>query len=214
MARAPFDRTIDLIWGPGWPLAGTVRVAAMPARVVPDLVFREPLPPMGDSLAYATFDQEVAYSPAFVPDGVEQYIWSSLVADRVAIVSGSAPTHYVVRLELRTRLPQPSYWRAHIAPIPTVPLTPCQEAYPDTLAMTEVGGPLVVTLSRVGPTTWVFEDWTVYAEYFGPPDPDYCTSTWRMIKGDHYWDAGWNGQGTGYFDSTVEGDPDYWANLP
>ena len=202
--RAPFNRQVNLYWGPATATPGAIRVPALLCRIVPDLVFLDLTGPFEESLSYLTSKDAVPFGPQVTPVLPGVYEFDFEFADRVSLTVTAEPTHYVQRVELRTRGTEEIYWRSYLAPL-TPPLTPCQEGY-SNLYQFEPIVPGWYDLNRIGPTTWIYGDWTLQAEVGGTIIPE-CVSNWELTspEGKKYY-ASWDGNAEYAFTS---GFPDY-----
>lgn len=203
--RAPFDRLIDLYWGPDTATPGAIFAAEVPARVIPDEAFVDTALPLSESLAYITLDVIEPDGPTTSNTELQKWMYDYGKANTVALVAGGAITHQVLRVELRTWETGSSYWRAHICPLLDELPSVCSTTYEEEFKFATGGSPYV-PLARIGPTTWVYEVWTLEAEV-GELDPETCESHWVLTNGTYTWVTEYGGTGNQWFVSADGGTP-------
>lgn len=151
--RAPFDRLVNLYYGPDTATPGVLRHGEVPARLVPDEAFTDTADPLSLSSAYLTMDAFEPLGPDTTPTVLQQWTYDYGVGDQVALTPGADITHQVVRVELRSWPTGSSYWRAHIAPLLDELPSVCSVDYWDHYHFNAPDyGNYVV--ERIGPTTW------------------------------------------------------------
>jgi hypothetical protein len=177
--RAPFDRFIDLYYGPDTATPGALKAAGVPARLVEDEAFVDIAEPLSESLLYLTLDEVEPAGATTENTELQRWTYDYGQGDQVALTEGGEITHQVLRVESRTWPEGENYWRAHICPLLDELPSECSLDYVEEwwLYRLEVfiAGPLV----KVGPTTWVLDDWTLEAE-IGPLNPETCQSYWQL----------------------------------
>lgn len=181
--RAPFDRLIDLYWGPDTATPGEPFALAVPARLVPDQAFVDVALPLSLSTSYITLDVVEPDGPPTVNTELQKWVYDYGKANTVALTTGGEVTHQVVRVELRTWETGASYWRAHICPLLDELPSECSLDYAEEWWLYRLGVFIAGPLIRVGPTTWVLDDWTLEAEV-GELDPESCISFWKLTGPD------------------------------
>lgn len=191
--RAPFDRLIDLFYGPNTATPGDLKHHNVLCRVVPDLAFREQEAPLSKSVSYITCEDVLPAGPGVTQTSDYVYNYDFGKADAVSLTPGTDPLFTVVRVELRTWNTGVGYWRAHIAPTLDVLPSVCSGEYGERYRMNNGIG-LIVDMDRIGPTTWVYGPYTLTAEFYGPPVIE-CGSYWRFTDGIHNWDGYTDGVG-------------------
>jgi len=190
--RAPFDRFIDLFWGPDTLTPGAAHLLNVHARLVPDVAFAGTEPPLSLSLAYITLDAIEPNAPTTVNTTLQVWEYDYGKGDTVALTTGGPITHQVLRVELRTWDTGGSYWRAHIAPlIDEIPSACSVDYYDHYHVVIAAYGSWI--MERVGPTTWIYGGWTLEAE-IGPFDSDTCESNWKLSHVEY---GGWLGVSDG-----------------
>lgn len=190
--RAPFDRLIDLFYGPATATPGAPFATEIPARLVPDDAFVDVEMPLLLSSYYLTLEEVEPAGPTTTNTVLRQWLYDFGMANTVSLTSGEPATHCVARVESRTWPTGENYWRAHIVPILDPLPSVCSLGYAEQFEVRTSGGTLIATLDRVGPTTWADETWTLYAEDGDDPDDD-CFSIWRVTDGTTTWGNVWDG---------------------
>lgn len=119
--RAPFNREIDFYYGPTSPYGppNTLYRSAVRARVVLQTrIFWGDFPFSLSDGAWVTFPPPLPHSVVFgfVSAGVISLDFDSF--DRVALVSGGIPTHYVCWPQTVNPQVGAQYCRAYLAPLP------------------------------------------------------------------------------------------------
>jgi hypothetical protein len=126
--RAQYDNTCDFVTGPGAPIPGVVSFFG-PCRVVTEIEEVIATSPLSERLAYITTSSGVPVGPGVV-GGPSSYTTDYLQADTVAIPSGNVPTYQVMFVETVTPFGRPSYQRAHVRLLPTLPVLGQEDFYP------------------------------------------------------------------------------------
>lgn len=210
--RAPFDRLIDVYWGLGYYPILTRREANVPARFVIDDAFLQVGEPFINIVGYITCDA-VSINPPEQTDltaGVSTLDFN--YADLIAITAGGPVTHQVYIAELRTWQTGGDYRRSHVGPpLSTLP-SPCSTTYhTEYRCWDQYDRDFVV--ERTGPTTWIFEEWTLTAEVLGPPGTG-CFSRWVLTNGVHSWNSDYYGGESWSFYSPDGGTPITFLVIP
>jgi len=119
--RGPFDRAIDLYFGPGTATPGVLIAGAVPARLVKDDVFADLDNPLAGGQYYLTLDEVLPQGPLWVNTAGHTWSVDFDQADEIALTPGGPVSHYIQRVELRTWPVGVDYFRAHIAPLDPLP---------------------------------------------------------------------------------------------
>jgi len=196
--RAPFDRFMDIYYGPATTTPGALKYSELASRVVPDIAFVDTQLPLQKSRAYYTTEDLTPIGAMILNPAALQYNYNFGFADQVALTHGGPITHVVLRVELRTWHTGLPYWRAHIAPLLDILPTVCQISYAEEYMVQFFPAAPFGPFVRIGPTTWIFGAWTLQAEI--TPASPLCGSTWHLTNADPgFWVAFWNGAGSAAF---------------
>jgi len=141
MARAAFNTTCDLVWGPGTATPGVVRVANVPCRYVPEDIELPTLERMAGRLAYVNMD---AATPqlATIGGSIDAQTLDYDFADRIAIPSGVAPIYLALLNETLTPGVGTPYVRCHVENFTLRPLLDTCHACPKTATTWTISFPV------------------------------------------------------------------------
>jgi len=177
--RAPFDRFIDLYFGPDTTTPGAPKAVGVPARLVPDEAFIDVEDPLSLSELYLTMDEVEPAGATTVNTELQKWTFDFGQGDLVALTEGGEITHQVLRVEVRSWETGENYWRAHICPLLDELPSECSTEYAEEWWLYRLGVFVAGPLIRSGPKTWFLGDWTLEAE-IGPVNPDTCQSYWQL----------------------------------
>lgn len=113
MARAPFDTTCDLIYGPSGLVPDTVYASDVPCHFVAEDYQIPQLYRLDERVAYIT--SESLPNQALVSGSSSNPSYNFDYADRIAIPSGSDPLYLVLFNEVVDYDGQPIYTRTHVS---------------------------------------------------------------------------------------------------
>lgn len=202
--RAPFDRLIDLYYGPDTASPLELKAANVPARLVVDDAFFERGDPFTQIVGYLTMDAIEPGAPEVGEQFGLDYTIKFGTGDFVSLTPGGPITHQVLRADVRIWETGSNYWRAHISPLLDVTPSECSLDYTEEYKIF-VGGVYQFTMTRTGPTTWVHDIWTLEAETTSPGED--CVSFWKLTSSgtSEYWTNAYSGVGDGYLGSSTGG---------
>lgn len=191
--RAPFNIEVDLYHGRGTPSPCTLRVANVPARIVPDVAFVDAPNPLLVSVSYMTLDLVPPVGPSWVEAAPGVWAVDINKGDLVAVPAGGDLLYSVARVETRSWPTGSPYWRAHL--IPALLCTgdcPCF-----SYSVPELG----LLLIRDTPTHWTGPDCEL----------THSGSDWTLVTwpDGHQWAAptGWDGCAGEFFVNMGPWDP-------
>lgn len=181
--RAPFDREIDLYWGPTTATPYAVYELNVPARLVHDVCFVDTETPMMNSVAYFTMDMVEPRGPEMTKTGDWLWDWDLGDACLVASVAGGEIDYIIVRVESRTWPTGEPYWRAHVVPYEE-PVVGCEEYWLSAWSL---------LFTRSGPMSWGTNPYPMTTDGDG---------NWLIfdMEDDLHWvTSGWDGHGSATF---------------
>lgn len=210
--RAPFDRLIDLYYGPDTNDPLVLRMADVPARFVIEDAFFDRGDPFTQVVGYLTMDAIEPSAPEVTDQFGLDYTIAFGTGDFVALAPGAPVTHQVLRAELRTWQTGENYYRAHVAPLLTVAPSECSYEYAQQYrCWDQYTRDFIV--NRIGPVTWTYNEWTLSAETLGPPGTG-CFSRWILSNGVHTWNSDYYGGEEWSFYSPDGGTPITFIIIP
>lgn len=114
MPRAPYDTTVDLIYGPDGVSPGLV-YSTQNCRFVPSIVTPHGPAPLDQAVGYVTMDGPEP-NLAFVITIGSVFSWNMGFADRLAVPHGAAANYLVLWIDHVVYRTHPPYYRVWVGP--------------------------------------------------------------------------------------------------